>query len=144
MTIPTQKLIERLKNITKLVQQAEQGIVSNVEVQRTHPERIANVETWLSLANQELKLIREEDEVGVSHWEEISDALPMVIDRLNNQLTLQQNMDFIMATDKQMLERFISSILLYGLPLFKDALRNMTSDDLAKLENVISAVKRDD
>ncbi len=142
MTVPTQKLVERLKNITKLVEQMQQGTVSNVEVQRTHPKRLENIETWLKLASDEVKLIGQEDEIGVSHWDEISDAIPMVIDRLNNQITIQQNLDFIMATDRQIIGRFLNFVLLYGLPLLEDTLTYMSDEDFAKVENVVDVARR--
>jgi hypothetical protein len=142
MDIPTQKLLQRLKDITRVVEQVDQGITSNIEVQRTHPERLKNLETWLKLASDEAKLIREEDEVGVMHWDEIAEALPTVIDRLNNQITIQQNIDFILATDKQVLERFIGYVLQYGMPLFEDVLYQMQADDFAKIEDVVDIVRR--
>jgi hypothetical protein len=143
MEIPTEKLLQRLRNITQLVQQTEQQIASNIEVQKSHPERIANVETWLRLANDELGLIREEDEVGVAHWDEISEALPTVIDRLNNQITIQRNFDFILATDQQVIGRFLRYVLEYGTPLFKDVMKKMSADEFTQLEDLVDMARRD-
>lgn len=142
MMEPTQKLLQRLRDIRQVTRQTEQGIVSNIEVQRTHPERIANAEKWFALGLEELKLVREEDEVGVAHWDEISEALPMVIDRLNNQITVQQNLDFILATDKQALGRFIGYVLQFGMPLFTEILERMSDSDFAQIEDVVDIARR--
>lgn len=142
MEVQTQKLLDRLRDIKQLTRQTEQGIVSNVEVQRTHPERLKNVETWLKLASDEIGLIGVEDEVGVAHWDEISDALPMVIDRLNNQMTVQKNLDFIMATDKVILKRFIGYVLQYGAPIFQDVLERMEDKDFAAIEDLVDMARR--
>ena len=133
----------RLNSIKTLLIQVDQGLQSNIEVQRTHPDRLANIETWLRLAADEAKLIREEDQVGIGYWQEISEALPLAISRINDELLVRQNMDFIQATDKAHLIRFLEYVLKYGSELFVQVLEEMSDEDHAKVEDMVDKARRD-
>ena len=127
------RLEERLNNITRLVTQVDQGIISNIEVQKSHPGRLANAEKLLRQVEAELALIRQEDEVGIAHWDEISDALPVVIDGLADQMTMVKNLSFLQAADRGHLKKFLFFLLEHGLDLFEEIFNEMPAGDQEKL-----------
>lgn len=137
-----EKALQVLENIKRLTIQTEQGITSNVEVQKSHPERLERIETWAKLMANEARLLKEEDEVGVAYWDEISDAFPIIISRLNDHMTIQKNFNFIAATDKGHLDRFLSHILMYGLEIFSEVIGELPDSDFAKIEDVVDIARR--
>jgi hypothetical protein len=138
----TRALLKRLKAVAQLAQQTEQAIISNIEVQRTHPERLENAEKLIRLAQDEIRLVREEDTVGIAHWDEIADVFPLIIDRVNNQMTIDQNRNFITATNKESFTDFIANVLKYGKPVFQDVLESLPDVDFAEIEDIIDFARR--
>lgn len=134
---PTEELLKRLKNIRLLAIQAEEGIASNLAVQKTHPDRLKQAESYLKLAVELVKEVREEDEVGLAYWQEIEDVFPVIIDRLNNHIVIQQNLDFIQATDKVYLAEFLKYVLLYGRDLLKEVIEAMPDEDKASIKGLL-------
>lgn len=139
---PTEKLLNTLHNIKQLTVQTEEGIKSNLQVQKTHPDRLKRAETYLKLAHEEIKLVREEDEIGLGYWQEIEEAFPIIIGRMNDMMTKQQNLDFITATDKVYLRTFLSYVMEYGKEMFQEVLENMANEEFADIEDVIDVARR--